>query len=708
MYNGYNDTRSDRQFSEDPWDISRSGDGSRCRSASLKRPLWLVWLALGTFVLLLAWSSYVRAQSAPPRPPDVEKSRDKPRAKDRIKVTLKNDAGELAQDYLVLLDQLRTLSADYSNYYSDFRQSHAEELEKQMRQLSRRLNDSAYFRDFTTLTYDLAQLQYELRKQETELARLYETRHSRGEHSGESADPKLRQITRTLRREIEMLHDQFEDDIGVRMKVSAAKSAIVQQYIKAAVVSMRVDGVPGQRALVLDMGDRVNIAPMVIEIDLSTFTDLDELLQNCVQIELSGIPEPLLPSGVYEFPQLTVFAPLPGIPPIRLEDKRTAFRHSSGEAGLTMQFVDSTRINSAATPVYVVNPMGTLEVEGWDRPWILVDAKVELSAESSQKANDLAERVDVRIHNRSNAVYIELILPQLTDPTTSILSTSIEIKAPRDNPLSCRNSHGRLIVTDFDNDVKLKADHCDIKLSTIDGRVEVVNSMGYLTVTDVSGRIELRNTRGPVTVVGCRGDMTIENSFASIDLKDCSGQAQIRNSGSVDVFEFVGDLRIDNDNGAVMVHNLDGSLEVTNSLQPVVVGNIIGPAGLQNERGAIQVDRVDGPLSVSNTYGTITAVSLSGPLQMVNTFGLIDLAIDQTILGRSSIMVDNGAIKLRLDESADVLLTVEMIGGAIESAFPAPVKKTDSSSTTRLELGRMAASLDITGYSTNVVISAPR
>ncbi|MDH3891286.1 MAG: hypothetical protein OEV49_09405 [candidate division Zixibacteria bacterium] len=709
MYDGYNDTRPARNFNDDPWDISRGGgDGARCRSVALKRSLWLVWLALGVGVLLLAWSAQVLAQSAPPRPPDIEKGRGKPTARDRIKVKLKDDAGELAQDYLVLLDQLKTLTADYSTYYSDFQQVHAEELEKKMRKLSHRLNDSAYFRDFTTLTYDLTRLQYELRLQEEKLAKLHKNSHARGVHSGESADPRLRKITRTLRREIEMLHDQFEDDIGERMRVSAAKSAIVQQYIRAAVVSMGADGGVEKRAFVLGKGDQVGHTPIVLEIDLGNFPDLDAVLENCEQIEIHSIIEPPQPSDVYEFPQLTVYAPQFEAPPIRLEDKRTAFRHSSGEAGLSLQFIDSTRINSAATPVYVVNPMGTLEVEGWNRPWISVDAKVELSAVSAEKAEALAERVDVRIHNRSNAVYVELVLPQLTDPRTSILSTTIEIKAPRDNSLSCSNSHGRLVVRDFDNDVKINADHCDIKLSTVDGKVEVVNSMGYLTVSDVSGRLELRNTYGALTVTGCNGDMTIENDLASIDIKDCSGEAQVRNSGRVDVYEFIGDLRIDNDNGAVMVQNLEGSLEVTNSLQPVVVENIRGRAGLQNERGTIQVDQIDGPLSANNNYGSISAVSLSGPLRLVNTNGLIDLVVDEDIIGRSSIIADNGTIKLRLDESSDVLLTVEMIGGAIKSAFSTPVQQTDSSSTTRLELGRMAASLDVSGYGTDIVISTPR
>ena len=710
MYNDYNGSRQDRQFSDDPWDVSRGGD-SRCRSICVKKPFWLVWLSLGIVVMLLVWSAHVKAQPAPPqppRPPDIENSREKPRSTNIIKVTLKEDADELAQDYLVLLEQLKNLTADYSSYYSDFHQKHAEQLEKEMRQLSRQLNDSAYFRNFSTLTLDLTRLQLELHKQETELAYLYKSQLSQQTHSDESADPKLRKITRTLRRELEMLHDQFENDIGERMKTSVAKSAMVQQYIKASIAAKTSGSSPQTHTVVVGMGDHEYEQPIVLEIDLSTFADLEDVLQNCEQIEVYNILEPSQPTDIIELPKLIGYAPPPGIPPIRLEDKRTSFRHSSGEAGLALQFVDSTLTSSSATSVYVVNPMGTLNVEGWDRPWIMVNAKVELASENAEKADDLAERVDVRIHNQPNAVYIELVLPQLTDPKVSIISTSIEIKAPRDNPLSCRNSHGRLDVRDFDNDVKLSADHCDIKLSTVDGKVEVNNKNGYLTVIDVSGRIELKNYHGPLTVTGSSGDMTIENSFSSIDIKDCSGEAQIRNSGNVNIVEFSGDVRIDNDNGIVVVHHLDGSLEVTNSLQPVVAGNIRGQTSLQNDRGAIQVNQIDGPLSARNTFGTITAVSLSGPLQLINANGAIDLDIDQSIHGRSSIIVDNGTIKLKLDKSSDLLLTVEMIGGAIKSAFSTPVLETDSSSTTRLELGLMDASLNISGYGTDVVISSSR
>ena len=156
------------------------------------------------------------------------------------------------------------------------------------------------------------------------------------------------------------------------------------------------------------------------------------------------------------------------------------------------------------------------------------------------------------------------------------------------------------------------------------------------------------------------------------------------------------------------VNHIDGNLEVTNSLLPVVIKDIRGSAGLQNVRGAIKVKQIDGPLSASNTFGTITAASLSGPIHIMNEKGVIDLDVDQSILGHSSIIADNGTIKLKLSKSSDILLTVETINGTIKSAFSAPIIETDSTSTTRLELGQMDASMDISGYNTKVIINTSR
>ncbi|MCK4371687.1 MAG: DUF4097 family beta strand repeat protein, partial [candidate division Zixibacteria bacterium] len=475
-------------------------------------------------------------------------------------------------------------------------------------------------------------------------------------------------------------------------------------------VTANIERAAGQHAVVVEIGQRECLEPLVIELDLKELEGLTDALEDIELLEIGAIPAPSMPPMVHRLPEATIVSPVdpPPLPLAEVGDRRIVYHQKSGEAGLRLQIVDSTRTTSAITPVYVMSPFGSLEIEGWDRDWILVSAEIEIAAESSDEADALAERIDLRIHNKSNAVYVETVLPQLTDPQTRVVSANIEIKVPTDNPLNCRNSHGRVYVAGFTNGVKLNANHCDVRVRGIVGGVEVVNSMGRLIISDVSGRMELRNAYELLEVSRCKGPMTIENTFARIELSNCSGNVRVRNSGAVDVSDHTGNLEIDNNNGLVMVRSLEGNLQVASSLHPVVIENIRGSAGLENVRGAIRIDGVEGPLAASSVHGSITASALSGPLHLVSSNGMIDLALDRPIVGQSSIMSDYGNIKLKLKESSDLLLTVEALGGDIQSAFPFPIRKTDSSHTSRIELGRMVGSLDVSARGADVVISTTR
>ena len=694
-----------QRYCADPWDVNRGENGHTKAAALDRRSWWLLfaWLlvvaALTLTLVAEAWT-----QAAPPRPPDDDSSPG------RVRVVLKSDARELAGDYLAFLNQIQVLSEDYDRYFSDFHQEHAEKLQEQLRKISLSLSDSAYFSDFTQLNKDLAQLHRELRLQEEELAGLLreKAQEKKSRRSADvSSDLRICRLTSSLLRELDMLNTQLEEDITERFAADKVTSAIVQQYIKAAIVTANIERAAGQHAVVVRIGQGECLEPLVIELDLKELEGLTDALEDIELYEIGAVPAPSMPPRVHRLPGATIVSSVapPPMPLAEVGDKRIVYHHKSGETGLRLQIVDSTRTTSAITPIYVMNSFGSLEIEGWDRDWILVSAEIEIAAEAPDEAEILAERIDLRIHNKSNAVYVETVLPQLTDPQTRVVSATVEIKAPTDNPLNCRNSHGRVYVAGFDNGVKLNANHCDVDMRGIVGGVEVVNSMGRLIISDVSGRMELRNAYELLEVSRCKGPMTIENAFARIELSNCSGNVRVRNSGAIDVSDHTGDLEIDNNNGLVMVRNLEGNLQVASSLHPVVIENIRGSAGLENVRGAIRIDGVEGPLAASSVYGSITASALSGPLHLVSSNGMIELALDRPIAGQSSIMTDYGDIKLKLRESSDLLLTVEALGGDIQSALPFPIRKTDSSHTSRIELGRMVGSLDVSARGADVVIS---
>jgi len=692
----------------DPWDATRD-DRVDVRCATLAAQPWY-WLFFWLLLLIasLIWSAVpAYSQSAPPKPPEPEPTGH------RIKVVLKSDTRELAHDYLELLDQARALAEDYSRYYADFHQARAEQLEAQLREFYRQLNDSAYISDYKQLDLDLAGLRKELKLQEQELAA------AKGESSGEQQsgqlseareDRKLRQITVSLRRQLDILDRQLKDDIGSRLADNSARSTLVQQYVKAAVAAARLQKAAGEKHSLVGIGRGSEDEPLVIEVDLDMLQKMTDALEAVNLQDVAVVSAPDFPAPLPRIPDFTIVAPPKDSeePPAEVGEKKIVYHDKSGESALTLEIVDSTEVNPGVTPVYIVNPFGSLEVQGWDRNWIMVSAEIEVVAKQPEQAEALADRVSVRMHNKVNAVYVETILPQLSDPQSRVERAEITIKAPADNLLSCRNSHGKLYVTGFDNDVKLNGNHCDVNVRDVKGAVEIVNSMGRLQVSDVTGRLELRNAYEQLEVSRCNGPMIVENSFAPIELTECSGDVKIRNSGTIDVTDHTGEVDIQNNNGIVTVRNLDGSIRAANSLHPVVIENVSGSAGLENLRGAIEVSQIYGPVSASNVHGSITASDLSGPLQLVSSNGVVDVDIERAMTGRSSITADFGTVRLKMAERSDLLLTVQTFGGAIQSGFSPPVDQTDSSSTTRIELGRLLGSLDVSGRSSDIVISQAR
>ncbi len=716
MYENRDKSKLSRRLSEDPWDVPRRGM-TYPRSQSVEAPGRSIrFFLVVVFSVFLSGFSRSYGQSSEQKITAEETTRSQNRSSALVRVTLKETTSHLVSDYLNLVEELKTLTEDYSGYFTNFQQDQAEQLEKELHRFSQQLSDSSYYSDYRNLSRDLKRLQSELVRQEEELSRLLSSQVAPGIGSGRRQNSKLYRITETLRRELDLLHEQFVNDISRKMEASEAASAIVRQYIKTRIAEISKDD---ERSIshsyaAEGTGKQDDQRSVVIEIDLSILDNLEAILDNIEVLDIPEIPEippaPELPPAVYDIPDNSFYVPespaVPRPPAVCREETRTSYTTSSGQAGLTLRFVDSTRLDDVSTPVYVVNPLGSLEIEAWDHPWIHVESEVDLSAESPEKADEISSQLNIRVYQSSDAAFVEMVLPQLYDPRSLIRSNTVKIKAPIDNPLNCSGSNGELTITGFHNDVKVRADRCDLKIENVDGRVEATNRMGRIRVSDVLGRMGLKNSFARVDVSRCRGEISIVNEYGAVDIQESSGELLIQNSGRIDVLDFTGGVRVQNDRGTVHIRNLDGSLQLSNTFSPVFVDNIRGPAGLDILRGSISVDRMEGPLSVTGRFGEIKVESVSGPVYLVNSDGTIDFDIDRSITGQSTINADRSKIKLRLGKSADMLLTVETVGGAIHSSFPDPVNQSDSLSSTRVELGNMSAQLAVSGRDSKIVIDS--
>jgi len=120
-------------------------------------------------------------------------------------------------------------------------------------------------------------------------------------------------------------------------------------------------------------------------------------------------------------------------------------------------------------------PNGGVEVRAWDRPDVLVRARVSASARRQSEAQRLVEQTTVQIANGQ----IRSVTPRVDDGWTSV---SYEIFAPRRTDLTLRTVNGGLTVDGIYGSVNAQAVNGGIVLHEVAGAVQAQTTNGGVSV----------------------------------------------------------------------------------------------------------------------------------------------------------------------------------------------------------------------------------
>ncbi len=717
---------------EDPWDVSGPVPAA-------SRAVRIIMA-----VLVASWAMLAGLAIAQPAPPPT----DAPNGRRVVTIKLSPEGELLAEDYLFLLEQLNLLTADYADYFSEMRTPEGQKCLASLNEVNRILRDTAayagyiqlsdYFQDWQDrlteheemlssvgdgskeewleelsnldehiddikadvaefaaealelreeikrsrdddgdLSDELEEALQDLRASEVELKRLQRQRMKQAEeYQDNHENHRIGRLTHGLAREVSVLQEMFQESVVENLEDNHELAALIEARVKQ-VVAARLGDMRQPyyilRSSELDADGEPVEVPELIEIDLTTMPDVPEL------------PEILVPwinvgeTDIY----------MPGL---------------QGNTSLMREMADSVIVSSNTLPVIVVNPVGQLEISGWKSDKVTVTCEFEIVANSSRKAEKIIEQLDLRIYERKQAVFVEIVAPELTDPRVSIGHTRVRINAPRLNPLVVKSSAGRARIGGFENGAKISTNSCDLTIEHTSGTVDVVSNMGSVNLSDVTGPIGLRSSNQPLKLIRCNGDMDIKNTYALISLIDCGGTAKISNSGPTKVIGFAGMVDINNSNGQLELERIDGDVIAVNKLQPLLISEVSGSATLENTRGTIRAEDMSGLLSISNSFASIVVRNAKGPLHLVNEKGSIDLAVASAQLGPSTIICEKGTVNLKLGSRPNILLTVESMGGAINSSRPMEITTDGNTSSARMELGQANQALAVTGTYTTITI----
>jgi hypothetical protein len=139
---------------------------------------------------------------------------------------------------------------------------------------------------------------------------------------------------------------------------------------------------------------------------------------------------------------------------------------------------------------------GAIEVQSWDRPYVLV----EIEKRGPSKAS--IDALQVLAGQKGTVI-------------------DVEVKAPRSEAYSGiglhRTASARLIVNvPRDTDVRARSGDGSIKVDRVNGRIELQTGDGSIRVADVAGDLTLDTGDGSITVENAEGRLALDTGDGSV------------------------------------------------------------------------------------------------------------------------------------------------------------------------------------------------
>ncbi|MEW5995928.1 MAG: hypothetical protein AB1744_16250, partial [Candidatus Zixiibacteriota bacterium] len=329
---------------------------------------------------------------------------------------------------------------------------------KELQALNDRLEEGGYIEKLQDLESDLSKLQEALELREDALNQL---------------DRRTYRLSRSLRDELEALQLVLEEDLAPQVDEHRAYEETIRAYLKA--------------TLAAAIGEDIKQHTLKVIVDDETGT-----------VEVITTPEAEAPMAIVIPPDVRPPAPpAPYKPPHSI---RSRLKPHKGGSAVTSQFVDSIEVTSRTQPIYITNPIGHLDITGWDQKKVLVMSELEVSAESRDKVTAFADQFVLHVCPKSDGIGVEMEMPRLKDPGTTVQQSVLTIRAPHGNPLVCTNSFGDVRISEIKSDVTLNASNSRVNMESVTGRVQLVNNMGEVELRRIQGPIRVTNAHAPIQV----------------------------------------------------------------------------------------------------------------------------------------------------------------------------------------------------------------
>ncbi len=284
-------------------------------------------------------------------------------------------------------------------------------------------------------------------------------------------------------------------------------------------------------------------------------------------------------------------------------------------------------------------------------------------------------------------------------------NTDLEIFVPQKSDVTVQDSFGEVRVSSIDGKLDLSTTHNPLELRDCSGEFTVSNRYAESRLTNLTGNLNV-DARGHVYVEGVKGDVSVHDEYSPVEINDVSGKVTVSNTeGNIRLEKIAKAVIVDARGCQVSANNLESTLKVTTNHRRLevsdVASNVViesqystvslkdlrGDVDMTSNTDRITADGIRGYLKVTGQGSGIRANSVVGPVDIqttlkdviVNNFSggctvaneYADVSLSTGILGKGDIKVQNhnGGIDLFLPEGSPFQIDATARNGRIASDY---------------------------------------
>ncbi|HOP06175.1 MAG TPA: hypothetical protein PLF13_02685 [candidate division Zixibacteria bacterium] len=178
--------------------------------------------------------------------------------------------------------------------------------------------------------------------------------------------------------------------------------------------------------------------------------------------------------------------------------------------------------------------------------------------------------------------------------------------------------------------------HRGVKLSS---RNSTVN------LQDLSGDIDITSTMGSVFLTGISGNLDISNGYGTMLITDCQADMKISNEYAAMNIKGCGGKALVETSGHTTVTGFVGDVNITGNACPINISDIKGVVEARTSFQPLDIKDVSGTITADNVYSSINLVDIEGRLTASVSHG--DLLVDEAP-GPMDLRGDHGEISFRI------------------------------------------------------------